>query len=65
MKREESHRIEVINLFGRYLCFVSFRVISWIVGYVSERTVHQITRNDTKQTKLRVQGFGLGSVMDR
>ena len=27
---------------------MSFRVISWIVFYVTERTIHEITRNDTK-----------------
>jgi len=27
---------------------VSFRVISWIVFDVTEKTIHEITRNDTK-----------------
>ena len=47
-----SGQWSVVNglLLGSVVCFVLFRVISWIVCLLPLGTIHEITRNNTKQT---------------
>src|SRR5204862_1751608 len=48
VQRELSVTTSQWNLGRRSLWFVPFRVIWWIVRYLTERTIHQFTRNGTK-----------------